>query len=168
MQKYAIVSVEPLDKKTLQLACTTLPVDIISIDLGQSSPAAKVDATMLRRAAARNVYIELQIAGAAPVPSALYGSVCADVPTSKCRVTDVWHAVICGMALNLYASTAPAVTPCVPEQDQSSMPARTVSLLHEYVRAGFTLPFSFHATKALQELLRQAGLMLQWQPWPRS
>lgn len=81
MQKYDIVSVEPLDKKTLQLACTTLPVDMISIDLGQSSKAAKIDATMLRRAGARNVYIELQVAGTAPMPSAQ--SVCADVPTSE-------------------------------------------------------------------------------------
>eukprot|EP00892_Ulva_mutabilis_P002354 jgi/Ulvmu1/12119/UM084_0045.1 len=62
-QKYQLVSVEPLDKKTLQLACTTLPVDIISLNLGPSSRLANVDGELLARAAARNVYIELQVAG---------------------------------------------------------------------------------------------------------
>lgn len=68
MQKYDIVSVEPQDKKTLQLACTTLPVDLISINLDPSSNCAKIDGAFLTRATARNVYIELQIAGAAPWP----------------------------------------------------------------------------------------------------
>ena len=66
MQKYDVVSVEPQDKKTLQLACTTLPVDLISINLDPSSKCSKIDGTFLTRAAARNVYIELQIAGSAP------------------------------------------------------------------------------------------------------
>lgn len=57
------MSVEPLDKKSLQLACTTLPIDLVTLNLGSSSRPIKIDGELLRRAAARDVYIELQIAG---------------------------------------------------------------------------------------------------------
>lgn len=62
MQKYALVSVEPIDSKTFQLACTTLPIDCVTIDM---SKPWQVDSISLKRAAARGVFVELQLGGAA-------------------------------------------------------------------------------------------------------
>jgi RNase P subunit p30 len=62
-QKYAVVSVESVDSKTFQLACTTLPIDCVTLDM--SKQALDVDGASLERAAARGVFIELQLGGAA-------------------------------------------------------------------------------------------------------
>jgi hypothetical protein len=63
VQQYALVSVESADSKTFQLACTTLPIDCVSLDL--SNEALEIDSASLQRAAARGVFIELQLGGTA-------------------------------------------------------------------------------------------------------
>jgi RNase P/RNase MRP subunit p30 len=63
VQQYALVSVESADSKTFQLACTTLPIDCVSLDL--SNGAVEIDSASLQRAAARGVFIELQLGGTA-------------------------------------------------------------------------------------------------------
>lgn len=61
MQKYALVSVEAVDNKTFQLACSTLPIDCITIDM---SKRWEWDATALNRAVERGLFVELQLGGA--------------------------------------------------------------------------------------------------------
>lgn len=62
VQKYALVSVEAADSRAFQAACTTLPIDCVTIDM---SKRWEVDATSLKRAVARGVFVELQIGGVA-------------------------------------------------------------------------------------------------------
>jgi hypothetical protein len=62
VQESMIVTVEPCDKKTMQLACTTLNIDAISFNL-HSALGFKLDISALKRAFQRNVFVEVQIGG---------------------------------------------------------------------------------------------------------
>lgn len=63
LQQYELLSVEPSDDRSFQLACKTLNVDIITFDLSRALPFGSKLA-LLKKAVARGVYIEMQLAGA--------------------------------------------------------------------------------------------------------
>lgn len=55
---YDILAVQPMNEKALQLACTTLPVDIIALDLSRRL-SYRLKSTVLSAALSRGVFFEV-------------------------------------------------------------------------------------------------------------